>query len=67
MTRIQTLMARARKAREAARGAKSGPEKDRYVMRAERLEDEAWSLNEADKNSGPLYSGPWGKWGLAAG
>lgn len=59
MTKIERLIAQSETEMRRAAGATTAAEKDRHVMRAERLLDEAWRLNEADASLPPFDSGLW--------
>lgn len=59
MTKIDALIAQAEAELRRATATKDAAQKDRHVMRSERLLDRAWSLNEADAALPPLESGLW--------
>jgi hypothetical protein len=54
------LIVQAEDERRRARTAPDKAGRDRHVMRAERLLDQAWELNEARDDLPPLESGLWG-------
>jgi len=59
MTRIDSLVAQSETELLRAATAADPLDRDRHVMRSERLLDEAWRLNEADDGLPPLESGLW--------
>lgn len=61
MERIERLLRRAASARKAAKVMPTGAKGDHLILEAERFEDQAWSLNEADASLPALISGLWSR------
>jgi hypothetical protein len=59
MNQIDICLKKAKAARFAAERARDPIARDEQIIRAERLLDEAWSLNEADDSLPPFPSGLW--------
>jgi len=59
MTEIDLCLKRAAEERELADSVASGELRDVHIMRAERMLDRAWSLNEDDDARPPMEIGFW--------
>jgi len=59
MSEIDMCLRRAAEERELANSVKSSESRDEHVMRAERMLDRAWSLNEDDDERPPMEIGFW--------
>ena len=59
MSEIDMCLRRAAEERELANTVNSSELRDEHVMRAERMLDRAWSLNEADDLRPPMEMEFW--------